>query len=348
MYGQSGQAVSRRRSVRYYGSTSAQSRRGGAAQRQTKTRMVQLGVCLALFLTIFLGKGVFPKRLERLRDDILTLISTDLDFRGALAGLGESLADGNTVLADFGAFCIEVFGGTELEEERGAQADFVPPEPAEALTAELQFLSQRSEQAGRTAHYAALFQFDLKPAAASEEPAQAEEEPAAAPEEPAAVPAAGTVIAYSDYSGEPLPEYYTMDRLSLGELETVTPVMGKLTSAYGYREHPVLDKTLFHGGVDIGGQEGDPVGAFAGGKVEYTGKNDSFGLYLQVDHGNGVKSFYAHCSKIVVKKGQTVSMGEKLAEIGSTGISTGPHLHLELKYGKMHLNPAYYVEFLKA
>ena len=153
------------------------------------------------------------------------------------------------------------------------------------------------------------------------------------------------MVMYSDYSGDPLPDNYTMDQLSLGELETVTPVTGRLTSEYGYREHPVLGKILFHGGVDIGGQEGDPVAAFADGKVEYTGKNDSYGLYLQVDHGNGVKSFYAHCSKIVVTKGQTVARGEKLAEIGSTGISTGPHLHLELKYGKMHLNPAYYVEF---
>lgn len=345
MYGQSGQAVSRR-SVRYYGGASAQSRRGGAAQGQTRTRVIQLGVCLALFLTIFFGKGIFPRRLEGLRDDILTLISADLDFRGALAGLGESLADGDTALADFGAFCVEVFGGAELEEEQGDGADLVLPAPAEALTSELQFLNQSSEQAASIAHYAALSQFGLKPAAAPEEPVQETEEPAAAPEEPAAVPAAGTVIAYSDYSGEALPEHYTMDRLSLGGLETVTPVMGRLTSRYGYREHPVLDKTLFHGGVDISGQEGDPVGAFADGTVEYTGKNDSFGLYLQVDHGNGVKSFYAHCSKIVVKKGQTVSMGEKLAEIGSTGISTGPHLHLEIKYGKTHLNPAYYVEFL--
>ena len=59
-----------------------------------------------------------------------------------------------------------------------------------------------------------------------------------------------------------------------------------------------------------------------------------------------MKSFYAHCSRIVVTKGQAVEIGEKVAEIGSTGSATGPHLHLELKYNKMHLNPAYYVEFL--
>ena len=124
--------------------------------------------------------------------------------------------------------------------------------------------------------------------------------------------------------------------------------MGRLTSGYGYRDHPISGKYFFHGGVDIGGQMGEAIAAFADGTVEYTGKNDSYGLYLQVDHGNGVKSFYAHCSKIVVTKGQTVAMGDKVAEIGSTGTSTGPHLHLELKYNKMHLNPAYYVKFLES
>ena len=123
--------------------------------------------------------------------------------------------------------------------------------------------------------------------------------------------------------------------------------MGHLNSEYGYRDHPINGRHQFHGGVDIGGQNGDPIGAFAAGTVEYIGQDDSYGLYLQVDHGNGVKSFYAHCSKIVVSKGQQVALGEKVAEVGSTGDSTGPHLHLEIKYNRMHLNPVYYVTFLK-
>ena len=86
--------------------------------------------------------------------------------------------------------------------------------------------------------------------------------------------------------------------------------------------------------------------AFASGTVEYIGQNDSYGLYLQIDHGNGVKSFYAHCSKLLVQKGQPVKIGETVALVGSTGTATGPHLHLELKYQKMHVNPAYYVDFL--
>lgn len=346
MYSQSTQAMSRGRSVRYYSTTSARSRRRGAAS-QERVRLLQLLVCLVLFLAIFLWKGVFPQRLEQVGDDLLALITTDLDFQKALSDLGESLAEKDTVLADLGAFCVEVFGPRE-ESEPVQQAAFTPPPlSTDIRSEELRFLSRGADIAACTLHYADLTQYGLEINRTQPEPVQEEglPEESAATEEPPVIPAAGTVVMYSDYSGDPLPDNYTMDQLSLGELETVTPVTGRLTSEYGYREHPVLGRILFHGGVDIGGQEGDPVAAFADGKVEYTGKNDSYGLYLQVDHGNGVKSFYAHCSKIVVTKGQTVARGEKLAEIGSTGISTGPHLHLELKYGKMHLNPAYYVEF---
>ena len=139
-----------------------------------------------------------------------------------------------------------------------------------------------------------------------------------------------------------------MDQISLGNLQTVTPLLGHLRSTYGYRDHPVDGEYKFHNGVDIGGQEGDAIGAFADGTVDYIGKNDTHGLYLQLDHGNGIKSFYAHCSKLCVSKGQLVAAGEKVAEVGSTGVATGPHLHLELKWNGLHLDPSYYVEFLSA
>ena len=158
---------------------------------------------------------------------------------------------------------------------------------------------------------------------------------------------AGAVVQVSDYDGPTLPDNYTMDQLSLGELETMAPISGRLTSGYGYRTDPVKGTAGdFHGGVDIAGSEGSPIAAFADGVVEYTGEDNSYGRYFQIDHGNGVKSFYAHCSQVLVQKGQTVALGETVGLVGSTGNVTGPHLHLELKYGKLHLNPAYYVEFL--
>lgn len=340
MYDQSAQIGRRQKRTPY--------RFGGDRQgrgRQEQARFMQLLICLALFLAVFLGKGLFPQRLGQVREDALALMGADLDIPKVLSSLGESLMEGDSLLADLGAFCVEVFGPAPREEAPPEEVSLPPVQPGATLTSELEFLGRKSGAAVRTAHYADFSRFGVE--LSHEEPDPEPEPPAEepeAPEEPPAVPAAGTVVMVSDYSGDPLPENYTMDQLSLGELETMTPVMGRLTSDYGYRDHPIIGKYLFHGGIDIGGQAGEAIAAFAAGTVEYTGKNDSYGLYLQLDHGNGVKSFYAHCSKIVVTKGQSVAIGEKIAEIGSTGTSTGPHLHLELKYDKMHLNPAYYVE----
>ena len=188
---------------------------------------------------------------------------------------------------------------------------------------------------------------DEEPAAqtAPESTAQAPaQEETAAPAE--SVPAVGTVLLSANYTGTPLPDNYTMDKLSLGALETVNPILGHLRSTYGYRDHPVDGEYKFHNGVDIGGQMGEPIGAFAAGTVEYIGENDDHGLYLQIDHGNGVKSFYAHCSKLLVSQGQQVAMGETVALVGSTGVSTGPHLHFEIKCAGVHVDPAYYLTFL--
>ena len=122
-----------------------------------------------------------------------------------------------------------------------------------------------------------------------------------------AVPPVGTVVTSANYTGLALPENYTMDELSIGELDTVTPVMGHLWSTYGYRDHPVDGEYKFHNGVDLGASAGETIGAFASGTVDYIGENDTHGLYLQLDHGNGVNTFYAHCSKLCVSQGQTVA-----------------------------------------
>ena len=303
MYDQSMQTV-RRRSVRPYRTVSGRSRHR-RTRSQEQVRIVQLVVCIVLFLAVFIWKGAFPQKMIQVRSDLLTLISTNYDFREALSRLGGSLTKEGNVLSDFGDFCVEVFGTDAPEDSEPQQTAFIPPKPAGILATELQFLSKRTGTVEQTAHYANFSRFGIVLSEEEQVPPQPEE--TAGPEELPDIPAAGTVVVESDYSGEPLPD---------------------------------------HGGVDIGGQTGDPIAAFAAGTVEYTGEDDSYGLYLQVDHGNGIKSFYAHCSKVVVVKGQTVAMGEKLAEIGSTGDSTGPHLHLEMKYNKMHLNPAYYVDFI--
>ena len=313
--------------------------RGGGRDRML---LAQLCVCLALFLTVFLGRGLFPGRMAQLGEELRGMIAADFDFRGALASLGGSLAEGETVLSDLGEFCVQVFGPQETEAEPAAL--LTPPAAPAVLASELSFLSGHPDALERTEHYTRgeALGVTLTAAPAPEETAEQEAV------QPQVLPA-GAVVQVSDYDGPALPDNYTMDQLSLGELETMAPISGRLTSGYGYRVDPVKGTAGdFHGGVDIAGSEGSPIAAFADGVVEYTGEDNSYGRYFQIDHGNGVKSFYAHCSQVLVQKGQTVARGETVGLVGSTGNVTGPHLHLELKYGKLHLNPAYYVEFLPA
>lgn len=314
---------------------------GGAEQ----IRLVQLLVCLVLFLTVFIGKGIFPTKLLQVRDNILAVLSSDTDFRAAFSSLGESLgAEEGSLLGKLGGFCVEVFGGEEIPQEEEPSVASVP-QLTGLMTAESQFFSTSPDSQALSAHYfvSNAPMEGLQTARAQE---MEVEMPPEVPEEPEAAAAVGTVLLKSDYDGQEPPEKYTMDQLSLGALETVAPVLGRLNSGYGYRDHPIDGQYQFHGGVDIGGQTGDPIRAFAAGTVEYIGEDNSYGLYLQIDHGNGVKSFYAHCSAIYVSKGQTVALGEEIAAVGSTGSATGPHLHLELKCNGIHVDPAYYLEFL--
>ena len=309
-----------------------------------RVRLGQLCVCLALFLIVFVGKGAFPQQLAQLQGKLVSVLTADTDFRAAFSRLGESLGSQGSVLGELEDFCVEVFGIQPTGEGETAEDTQTQQEQA--------FLNAGASSADLAAHYLRLDDMPedwLKeepvtqtvPETAAEVPVQEE---TAAP--PVYVPAVGTVLLSANYTGTPLPDNYTMDKLSLGALETVNPILGHLRSTYGYRDHPVDGEYKFHNGVDIGGQMGDPIGAFAAGTVEYIGENDDHWLYLQIDHGNGVKSFYAHCSKLCVSQGQTVAAGETVALVGSTGVSTGPHLHLEIKCNGVHVDPAYYVTFL--
>ena len=335
------------RTYRTSGRPAARKRGGGTKSGlspKERVRLGQLCVCLALFLIVFVGKGAFPQQLAQLQGKMVSVLTADTDFRAAFSKLGESLGSQGSVLGELEDFCVEVFGIQPAGEGETAEDTQTQQEQA--------FLNAGASSADLAAHYLRLDEMpegwlDEEPAAqtAPESTAQAPaQEETAAPAE--SVPAVGTVLLSANYTGTPLPNNYTMDKLSLGALETVNPILGHLRSTYGYRDHPVDGEYKFHNGVDIGGQMGEPIGAFAAGTVEYIGENDDHGLYLQIDHGNGVKSFYAHCSKLLVSQGQQVAMGETVALVGSTGVSTGPHLHFEIKCAGVHVDPAYYLTFL--
>ena len=122
------------------------------------------------------------------------------------------------------------------------------------------------------------------------------------------------------------------------------PSCHTVSSGYGGRIHPTTGKYKFHGGLDIPGSYGSAIVAANSGKVIWAGnRGDSYGNYVIIDHGGGVATLYGHSSKVLVSSGQSVSRGQRIANVGSTGRSTGPHCHFEVRINGSRVNPTPYV-----
>lgn len=271
-----------------------------------RRQLVQLVVCAVLFLTVFVGKGAFPERVAQVGPQLLRVIRANTDFRAAFAALGSTMTQGEDLLDGLEQFCVTVFG---VQQEQPSVSDenvpvqVLQPEPIRM-----------------------------------EEPVSDQQ-----PEPELPNYQVGDVVETIAVTGQELPEHYTYDKLYLGGMETADPVVGTLTSAFGYRDHPTIGTYAVHGGVDIGAAKGTAVRAFADATVEFVGENEDFGLYLQLKHENDISTFYSHCDSIGVKKGEQVTVGQQVAQVGSTGKSTGPHLHFEVHLGNMRLDPMHYI-----
>ena len=118
-----------------------------------------------------------------------------------------------------------------------------------------------------------------------------------------------------------------------------------LTSPYGWRTHPVYGDKRFHSGVDLAGSEGSPIYAARSGTVTTATYNSTSGYYVTINHGDGYSSSYLHLTGYTVKVGQKVNRGQVIGYMGSTGVSTGPHLHFSIYYNGSTVNPANYIRF---
>lgn len=115
-----------------------------------------------------------------------------------------------------------------------------------------------------------------------------------------------------------------------------------ISSHYGYRTNPISGDYRLHGGLDLACGEGSSIYAVLGGKVTASAYSDSYGYYIIIDHPDGMQTLYAHCSKLLKTEGDEVSQGEVVALVGSTGNSTGPHLHIELRIDGERTDPEQY------
>lgn len=121
---------------------------------------------------------------------------------------------------------------------------------------------------------------------------------------------------------------------------SVTPISGTITSRFGNMESI---RSSGHSGLDIGAPKGTKIKVAASGTVTFSGYSGGYGNVVKVSHGNGIMTYYAHCSALYVKQGQTVTAGDVIAAVGSTGNSTGNHLHFEVVKNGVSLNPQHYL-----
>ncbi len=121
------------------------------------------------------------------------------------------------------------------------------------------------------------------------------------------------------------------------------PIRAPITSTFGWRLHPILGTQRFHNGLDFGAPEGTPIQASERGQVIFAGWYGGYGNAVIIDHGNGATTLYAHASRLVVQEGQAVQQGQVIALVGSTGLSTGPHLHFEVRINGEPQDPSYYL-----
>lgn len=117
------------------------------------------------------------------------------------------------------------------------------------------------------------------------------------------------------------------------------PVMGRINSPFGWRRHPITGRRTFHTGIDIRAGIGVPIRASKGGRVAYSGWMSGYGRVVVVNHGNGYSTLYAHCSKLLVRRGAKISAGQVIAKVGASGRVTGPHLHFEVRKNNKPINP---------
>ncbi len=135
-----------------------------------------------------------------------------------------------------------------------------------------------------------------------------------------------------------------LERGLAGVPQVAPAAVGMVSSSYGYRRDPFTGAAAMHKGLDFRGPTGSPIFAAADGRVSFVGRKSGYGNVVEIRHGNGLMTRYAHMSKFAAKVGQAVEAGQTIGAIGSTGRSTGPHLHFEVRINNRAVNPRTFLE----
>lgn len=309
-------------------------------------------LCAVLFMALVVTKVQMPERFLALRSAYIQQSAQSIDYRAVFGAVGRAVSGEKSVQEVMGEVYMEVFHPSSVEVETVGATLALPYEA----------LSQQDEIGILLAfpqHWADLGawiseQWTQSIADTAGKSSDTSAETVSSAQQPESTPAEADDSAVETqipnvpvYEGKALPTNASMEQRVLN-LTYTTPVTGWLSSSFGYRTHPVDGENKFHYGLDIAAAEGTAIGAFAAGVVKAVGESSSLGNYVMLSHEGGLVTTYAHCSKVVAKSGASVQMGEKIAEVGHTGLATGAHLHFSMQQDDVYLNPIYYVSLEEA
>ncbi|HOP74847.1 MAG TPA: peptidoglycan DD-metalloendopeptidase family protein [Bacillota bacterium] len=138
-------------------------------------------------------------------------------------------------------------------------------------------------------------------------------------------------------------QHNSREKLGTGVMTWPLTIKGRISSYFGYRVHPILKKQKYHSGIDIAAPRGTPILAADDGIVIFSSTNGGYGKMVTIDHGAGISTVYAHCDVLLVSVHQKVTKGQRIALVGTTGLSTGPHLHFEVRKNGKPTDPLSYL-----
>ena len=318
-----GSVAQTRKSVRRGGARRA--KRDEPMQRRERRQLLRLLVCGTAFVLLVAAKLALPRQMERFNSKLEALLTSNMDVQAVFSAVGRGLSGDAQTAAE------EVYEAVFHDAAARETAALWMPEDNMALETLREYQAQAAAEPQQPTEAEQTEPAVTEPLTETETPQQAEQSRTEA-----------STLAYVLYSEENLPENVSLEQAIL-DFDYCTPVRGALSSPFGYREHPVEGEERFHYGVDLAADTGTAVRCFADGTVTAVGESSSYGKYCIVTHGGGYTTLYAHLSRITASSGAEVKREEKIAEVGETGIATGPHLHFEVHQNGVYLNPIYYV-----
>jgi murein DD-endopeptidase MepM/ murein hydrolase activator NlpD len=284
----------------------------------SRPQTIKLSVCIGIFLSLVLIKLFDPTGSEQLSGVVNAHIGDQTPT--TMQAIGQAITDGESIMDVFRNLGAVLTGSVDEEEEEKH-----PPSVDErALNAETRM---QTPVVPVTAYVA--YEEDSIPIIAYE----------------------GELMSGGGFGIDdtlPLPFGYDAPPNVDFTMQTfgfkhTPPLYGTITSRFGYRTHPVQGEPMFHYGIDIAANTGTEIRSFADGTVADVGKSNTYGNYVLITHRDGLSSFYAHCNRILVRRGANVEMGQAIAQVGNTGASTGPHLHFELRLDGKLIDPEFYI-----